>query len=72
MDEAQVKLGDLLHASREAVVKEWLRRLRTEVSPRYAARPERELVRAVSDAFDANLAALTNDDYSKLNEAIEY
>ena len=62
---------NLLIASREALIEEWLQRLQTEVSPRYAARPRGELFRTISAAFDANLVALTRDDYSKLDEVIE-
>lgn len=62
--------ANLLNASRDAIIEEWFQRLKTEVSPRYAGRPRTELLRTISAAFDANLVALTQDDYSKLDELI--
>ncbi len=61
---------NILMSSREAIIEEWLQRLHSEVSPRYSARPQKELVGTISAAFDANVFALSSDDYSKLDAVI--
>ena len=70
MDSIWTDFENLLIESRDAIIEEWLQRLQTEVSPRYAARPRRELVRTISAAFAANLAAITRDDFSELDHVI--
>ena len=70
MNSALTRLERMLIASREAFIEEWLQKLQTEVSLRYAARPRAELIRTITAAFDANVAALTRDDYSELDEVI--
>ncbi len=70
MDSMCTDFENLLRASRDAIIEEWLTRLKTEVSPRYAARPRAELLGTICAAFDANLLALTEDNYSKLDKVI--
>lgn len=72
MDMTLTNLRSLLQASRNAIVDEWLYRLQTEVSPRYSGRPREELTRTISAAADANFHALLNNDFSQLDEVIEY
>ncbi|MFH1116638.1 MAG: ATP-binding protein [Pseudomonadota bacterium] len=63
---------NLLSESRDSIIEEWLTRLKTEVSPRYASRPRTELLGTISAAFDANVQALINNDYSKLDELTRF
>ena len=62
----------ILTTYRKQIIREWIRRLRTEVSERYTERPVSELFVTVSRANDANFAVLLRDDYSMVNAHIEW
>ncbi len=72
MDSILNEFENLLKESRDAIIEEWLTRLKTEVGPRYAARPREELLGTVTAAFDANWLALTQGDYSQLDETSRF
>jgi PAS domain S-box-containing protein len=67
-----VNLETILTAYRKQIIREWIRRLRRDVSERYTERPISELFVTVSRAYDANFAVLLRDDYSKINAHIEW
>ncbi len=63
--------GDLLSRHRDSIVREWIRRLRTEVSPRYSGRPAEEYDETIPAAFEAYFAALVRSDYTGIDEVAE-
>ena len=63
---------EILKSYREKIVDEWMHRLHTEVSERYSSRPVGELFDTVSRANDANCALLIHNDFSKINEHIQW
>jgi PAS domain S-box-containing protein len=63
---------EILKKHRKHIVDEWVHRLHTEVSDRYAVRPLGELFSTVSKANDGNYALLIHNDFSKINEHIEW
>ncbi len=66
-----MEIAEILRSYREGIIEEWVRRLHDEVSPAYTAQPIESLYSTVSAAADANFAALVNNDYSKIDEAVE-
>lgn len=64
-------LAAFLRDSREEILREWIHRLRTEVSGQYAARPLEELRGTVSEALDANYRVLAADDFGPINVFID-
>jgi len=62
---------EILEAHRDEIIKEWVLRLHSEVSERYSGRPAEELTVTVSEAFDAQFAALVFDDLTKMDALIE-
>lgn len=63
-------LKRLLETHREEIMGEWVRRILTEVSERYSRRPVEEVRSTVSEATEAYFAALTEDDFSKMDRFI--
>jgi PAS domain S-box-containing protein len=63
---------EILKKHRRHIVDEWVHRLHTEVSDRYAFRPLDELYATVSKANDGNYAFLIHNDFSKINGHIEW
>jgi len=66
-----MNMGDMLSRNRDRMIREWIRKLRTEASPRYSARPIGEYHRTIPAAFDAYFAALVHNDYSRIDEVVE-
>lgn len=66
-----MNLGDILRTYRGKLIQEWVRRLHTEVSPAYRAQSVDALYATVTAIADANLAALTGNDYSGLDDFVE-
>lgn len=64
-------LPGFLVENREPIIAEWLQRLRTEVGEQYAQRPRSELVATITQAYDANLAVLKNNDFGPINQFID-
>lgn len=67
-----MNLVEILKKYRNQMVEEWIYRLHTEVSDRYRGRPLGELFHTVSMANEANFAVLIHNDFSKINEHIQY
>jgi PAS domain S-box-containing protein len=65
-------LEKILTSHREEIIEKWVHLLRMEVSERYKKRPEEELFVTVSAACDGDYAVLVNNDYSKIDEHIEW
>ncbi len=63
-------LGEVLDKYRDDIVKEWANRLH-EASPRYSARPLKELIRTTTEAGEANHAVLVYDDFAQIDSFIE-
>jgi len=63
---------EILKNYRKRIVDEWIHRLHSEVSERYAVRPLDELVHTVSRANEGNYALLIHNDFSKINEHIQW
>jgi PAS domain S-box-containing protein len=63
-------LAEFHKRNRDSIIREWVRRLHTEVGDQYAARPLEELQITVSAAFDADYHAIVDGDYSHINRFI--
>ncbi len=67
-----VYLKKLLVSHRDEIIEKWIRFLHTSVSNRYKKRPRKELYVTCSSACDAGYAVLVNNDYSKIDQHIEW
>lgn len=67
-----MNLLEILKKYHQSIVDEWIHRLHTEVSERYCNRPIDELFKTVSRANEANYAVLIQNDYSKINNHIQW
>jgi PAS domain S-box-containing protein len=56
---------------KEAIIKEWMGRLHTEVGPNYSSRPLTELRKTITGAYEANHWAIALGDYSRLDKFIK-
>jgi len=57
--------------NRSDIIKEWIRRLQTEVGEQYAQRPHEELQDTVSGAFDADYHVMIHNDFTYINKFID-
>lgn len=64
-------LRELLQTHRDDIVREWVDRIRREVSEHYSSRPEEEVTGTILEAAEANFAVLTEADFSKMDVFIE-
>ena len=64
-------LKNVLEKHRKEIASKWGHMLHSRGGPRYWARPVKELLLLTAEAADANLEALLNKDFSKLNSFIE-
>jgi PAS domain S-box-containing protein len=64
-------IAGIIGSYRERIIDEWVHRLHSEVSPRYAARPMKELGGTVTEGTDAYFEALTINSVSRLDCFIE-
>lgn len=55
----------------DAIIREWKRRLRSDVSPRYSNRPAEEYEQTINAAFDAYYCALVFNDYSRIDDVVQ-
>ncbi len=67
-----MNLKETLEKFNNRIVDEWIYRLHTEVSERYCARPVDELFLTVSKANEANYAVMIHNDFSKINNHIQW
>ena len=63
-------LANFFHSNRRKIIDEWVDRLHKEVGDQYAARPRAELVETVTTAYDADVKAIIEDDYTAINQFI--
>lgn len=59
-----------LERHRQAVIDEWVKKLKTEVSPHYARRSVYELNKTVTDAYDSFGRVITDNDFTQINAFI--
>lgn len=63
-------LADFHKRHRTKIIREWVKRLRTEAGEQYARRPRGELLGTVSEAYDANYHVLVHEDFSYIDRFI--
>lgn len=66
-----MNLKEILDSHRDEIIREWTCRLHDEVSPRYSNRTVGELIGTVTRSYEANYAALVDEDFTKLDAFIE-
>jgi len=64
-------LRHLLQTHHDEIVREWVDRIRTEVSENYSSRPVEEVTLTILEATGAYFAVLTENDFSKMDVFIE-
>ena len=62
---------DVLNNNRTAIIAEWIHSIRTQISDLYSDRPEDGIADTVTEAYESYIAALSNNDFSKINRFIE-
>jgi PAS domain S-box-containing protein len=63
-------LSEFFKSKRDEIIRDWIRRLKTEVGQQYASRPVEELMETVSDAYDAEVDVILENDFTKINAFI--
>lgn len=56
--------------NREDIIEEWVYRLKREVGVQYTSQPRQELLKTVTAAYDANILAITNNNFNQINRFI--
>ena len=64
-------LAAFFKENRAVIITQWVDLLKTQVSPRYAERPRKELTATVSQAYDANTRVLLHNDFTYIDRFIE-
>jgi PAS domain S-box-containing protein len=64
-------LIDIFHDNKTAIIAEWTNSVRTQISAMYANRPADEVIDTVTEAYEAFIIALFNNDFSRINRFIE-
>ena len=64
------RLSDFFTSRRDDIIAAWVRQLKTDVGPQYAARPWEELMDTVSNAYDAEVDVILEGDFQKINAFI--
>ncbi|MFH0784339.1 MAG: ATP-binding protein [Pseudomonadota bacterium] len=62
---------DIFHDNKTAILAEWINSVRTQISDMYINRPEDEIVGTVTEAYEAFITVLSNNDFSHINRFIE-
>ncbi|HOV90418.1 MAG TPA: PAS domain S-box protein [Syntrophorhabdaceae bacterium] len=65
-------LARLLEENRDNIIKVWVKRLKTEVSPKYSVLPVENLFKTITRVADANFYAITKNDFKPLDDAIQW
>jgi len=65
-------LVNLLKEHRDIIIDIWVKRLHTEVSPRYSALPIENLYKTVTRVADANFEAIAKNDFNPLDKTIKW
>jgi PAS domain S-box-containing protein len=55
---------------RETIIAEWVSAIKTQIGGLYVGRPVEEIIGTVTQAYDANMAVLLHDDFSKIDAFI--
>jgi len=66
----QFDWADFLNRCRDAIIREWVKRLRMEISERYSQRPESELQQTITASFEANCRFLIFGEKDELDRFI--
>ncbi|MGD9209682.1 MAG: PAS domain S-box protein [Desulfobacteraceae bacterium] len=69
--EPSIEIQTFLERHRNAIIAEWVHRLKTQVGVKYAERPIEELMGTVSQAYDNNCHVLLRSDHSHMDQFIE-
>jgi len=64
-------LADFLQQNRSKIIEEWVEKIQTEISDRYAQRPRAELLGTATEAFDGYIHALVNGDFACIDHFID-
>jgi len=64
--------ADFLNRYRDAIIREWIKRLQTEISERYSQRPESELRQTITGSFEANCRCLIFGEKDELDRFIAH
>lgn len=64
-------LAELLRMYRNEIIKEWVVKIRTDISERYSRRPVEEVHNTITEATDANFSFMIENDPSKMDAFIE-
>jgi PAS domain S-box-containing protein len=67
-----MNIPEILTEYRESIIRDWVHKLHTEVSPVYSAERTETLFRTCSAACDANFSAFVHNDFSRLDVLVEY
>ncbi len=62
---------EFIQRHRATIIAEWVTQLHNETSEQYAKRPKGELFRTVSRALEANISALVDDNYMRVDRFIQ-
>ena len=62
---------DFFQDKKAAIIAEWVNCVKTKISDMYAGRPTEEINATVSEAYDAFMKVLFDDDFSHINQFIE-
>lgn len=63
-------LEAFFRSERDGIIHRWVELLKTDVGEQYSARPSEELNRTVTNAYDAEVDVILNNDYAKINAFI--
>jgi PAS domain S-box-containing protein len=69
---ARFDWADFLDRYRDAIIREWVKRLRTEISEQYSQRPEFELQQTIGASFSANRRFLIFGEKDELDRFIAH
>ncbi len=64
-------LKEILESYKDEIIRDWARQLHEGVSPRYSDRTVDELIRTITDSYEANYTVLVGEDFTKLDTFIE-
>ncbi|GAB6194551.1 two-component system sensor histidine kinase NtrB [Desulfocastanea catecholica] len=63
-------LIDIFHDNKTVIIAEWTNAVKTQISTMYANRPEDEIIATVTEAYEAFICALFNNDFNQINRFI--
>ncbi len=60
----------IFHDNKTTIIAEWVKSVRTQISDMYLNRPEDEIIATVTEAYEAFMPALFNNNFSHINSFI--